>query len=456
MNTPPGPDERRQHERIDLKLRVHIAQLGEVDGALTNDLSAGGLFVSTKIPHGIGSCLPVRLIDPQTAEQIPTICEVVRQVRGDDGKVMGLGLRFIHLDDGLRGRLHTLIGGGITASEPIGPADVERAATASSEVLAAVPLDSIPTRRAGDVPPDLDPMLLHLLPLIDSQRSALTIAAISGLTTAECLTGLHTLAQRNLIDVAVDLDAAIIEEAVPLAPKQQEVSKGFVAQKARDYVTDAVRAQRAGRVADAISLLEQALALKPPNAADIHVRLARMAVGPLDDVALARSHVEKLKELAPTRATVTKLVAEIDAREGEISSGRKRRARPARARSSVGRAPLSPMRMAGGALALAGLVAAVGYLAWYFWLPHGPQPQTVDPATIANVFPSHSAQLLQDRLYVRVSGEWVNLSLEQKRERLGTLAEWARSEHAVKEVLVSDAVPTLVGRVHGDAVTVYR
>ena len=108
MSARPSGQERRAHARHDVILRVHVPSLGEVRGLATRDVSMGGIFLETDTFYSRGTTLPLALIDEAKGAEIPLMARVVRVARRD-GKVIGLGLQFLHLHSELQAKVQALV-----------------------------------------------------------------------------------------------------------------------------------------------------------------------------------------------------------------------------------------------------------------------------------------------------------------------------------------------------------
>ena len=452
--------DRRRNQRYDVAVRVHVAQLGVVNGGLAHDISEGGLFIETAVPYPPGHCMPLRLIHTKTALEIPTICEVVRHVRNDVGKMVGLGLRFVNLDKELIDRIRGFIGDlvaepVVAAPSQLGATTAASAAAAASEasevpeeVSGAVPLDSVPLPRATVA--GLQPQLIHVLSLVDGRRTADEVARASGLSVSEALGALRQLAAQGCVHIQLDLSDVIIEVAGPVTTEEQvAANRPFVDERARDYLANAVRAERAGRLAEAVNLLEQALVMSPGNAADIHIRIVRLALGSLENVQLARLHLTTLRRSFPEYDGLAALENETAKRDLELQRARVKKP----SRRKWPRIQTTPLRAVAGSLLALTVVAAIGWALWLHVLPRGPQPSALAVTALPDIGKVESAQVFEGCLFVKVA--WPALSREAKTAHLQKLAAWVESQQGVREVVVSDSRPVMLGQVKDGIVTVH-
>lgn len=95
-----SPD-RRQHERVALRLRVRFPSREVLQHDYSDDISRGGIFIQTQKSRNIGDRFLVTLVHPDTHEELELMSEVVRLTKldpGVPGSVNGMGLRFINMD----------------------------------------------------------------------------------------------------------------------------------------------------------------------------------------------------------------------------------------------------------------------------------------------------------------------------------------------------------------------
>lgn len=91
--------ERRASVRHEIEVNVDLDSDDNFYTGLTQDISAGGLFIATRKPHQVGESAHVKFTLPGQSEPIEAFTEV-RWVRdrpaiGDD--VVGVGLKFLEL-----------------------------------------------------------------------------------------------------------------------------------------------------------------------------------------------------------------------------------------------------------------------------------------------------------------------------------------------------------------------
>ena len=99
----PGID-KRQHRRASLVTEVRCEALGREELLLTRDVSAGGLFVSSKEPFPMGSEVALKLKLPTREGLVAARGMVVYSLKG-----MGMGVQFSDLGEDLRGDLQKFV-----------------------------------------------------------------------------------------------------------------------------------------------------------------------------------------------------------------------------------------------------------------------------------------------------------------------------------------------------------
>jgi uncharacterized protein (TIGR02266 family) len=74
----------------------------------TRDISAGGLFIETDVPLPVGTRITVDLQLLKT--KVRADSEVVWVLMDDQGRTVGMGVRFVSLPTSLRDRIETFMG----------------------------------------------------------------------------------------------------------------------------------------------------------------------------------------------------------------------------------------------------------------------------------------------------------------------------------------------------------
>ncbi len=373
MNPTPAT-ERRRHQRFELHLPVTV--VGDHGRAALRDISEGGLFIETSEPLPLGDALPLRLVHPESGDELAVRCQVVRHVHDQHGALLGLGLRFVDLDatmnqrilaliadltglagddegapadsdqadddddaavfeleeapwpdeadDGERPEVDVLVlGGELAEADEPAAADQEPATGAVPEVPIIWP-DSQP-RKAEGRRPALNPMQLRLLAFVDGNNSVAQIARGAGIDLELALQELSELAHDGVLhipeqptdDDEIDAWAAGIDTgAAALFPgREAEREQRELWRKAHALVAQGLAAERNNDFAEAAGLLEAALDLDPPNRGNIHARLAVLALEHLHDPVRAEKHARAVIEAEPHRPYGERLMRQIRARK---------------------------------------------------------------------------------------------------------------------------------------------
>jgi uncharacterized protein (TIGR02266 family) len=92
-------EHRRADRRYDRRIPIEFSHEGRPYSADTVNISLGGLFIGTDIALPMGSKVALKFRVPTQNEHIE-VEAVVRWVESEDGRVIGLGVRF----EGLRAR----------------------------------------------------------------------------------------------------------------------------------------------------------------------------------------------------------------------------------------------------------------------------------------------------------------------------------------------------------------
>ncbi len=93
-------DERRNHSRKRVTVKVGLRSEHGFWAGFTEDISEGGIFVATSAPFDLGEQVTVNLMLGKKLGQVPVTCEVC-WIRPDTGGGLppGMGLRFLDLSD---------------------------------------------------------------------------------------------------------------------------------------------------------------------------------------------------------------------------------------------------------------------------------------------------------------------------------------------------------------------
>ena len=96
--------DRRDAERVDAEIVVSAVNGDRQVGGVTENVSEGGLFMTTKTPHAVGETLTIRFSLPGTEKTIEATAKV-RWTRPEDPRrelPSGVGVQFVSLSDGER------------------------------------------------------------------------------------------------------------------------------------------------------------------------------------------------------------------------------------------------------------------------------------------------------------------------------------------------------------------
>lgn len=111
-------EDKRQHFRIPIELRVDYPKLNAFFADYTRNISKGGTFIRTERPLPIGTRFIFRLAVPNL--EAPFVLDgEVAWIR-TEGDEPGMGIRFIYEDDEVRRRLEEVVER--MMAESLGPA----------------------------------------------------------------------------------------------------------------------------------------------------------------------------------------------------------------------------------------------------------------------------------------------------------------------------------------------
>ncbi len=441
--------DRRRSPRFSIRLPVNV--LGASDLPNSRDLSDTGLFIETQEANTIGAPLSVRLVNPVSGESIPAICKVVRQVHDSNGHQIGLGLRFANFDSLLQDKVRKLLvdvaGAEFPATHPGALADTDVAYQGGLE--APSPATSMAVAETSVV-----------LSFADLTVTTEADADYSNPAELESLAAQTLAPSPSTLDVDFsDLDAVGPSDTELVSPSSglTRTPQLGLWDRARSCITEALAAERTGRPHDAARLLQEALTFRPPNAADIHIRLALLGLGALADLAFAEEHAQAAVEIAGNRPQARRILRAVQTQ----------RTRPRTAKAAA--APTAPVIIAHrmdpgeairrrfiGFVALIAIAAAVGFTAWRFFSPFDERPVAVTMAPIQALVPAASAVSHRERLVVTVVDIAAWHALADKQSHLEQLGTWAQTTLHISEVIVTDTAPVLLARVKDGKAIVYR
>jgi uncharacterized protein (TIGR02266 family) len=115
----PSPDPQRAFQRVPVRLQVGWASPKEFLVTYSENISRGGIFVSTNLPPQLREIVELLLELPDKQGPARTMAEVVQRVTVEEakasGRVAGAGLQFIGADESFRDRLDACIDHLLTA-----------------------------------------------------------------------------------------------------------------------------------------------------------------------------------------------------------------------------------------------------------------------------------------------------------------------------------------------------
>lgn len=256
---------------------------------------------------------------------------------------------------------------------------------------------------------------------------------------------------------AADVSRQVVDRTpdAPAADGEEEIDVDIdLRERTRNLVGNALTEARAGRPAQAIDLLLKALAHEPQDAAEIHLRIAHIALDDLSDVDFARYHVREAERLSPERADLRGILREIGARVGH-----RPRARVPSERRTKRRVRLTwpGRRLLAIVVFTIAMATGIGtWLTWRYVLPRGGAPEIVAVGEVDDLVPASAVRLYRRRLYVRVEPKWLGEPQHVRRRAIEDLARRARLRFDAPVVLLTDAENHLVATYVGGRVTIAR
>lgn len=103
-----SPDDRREHARAPIELRVEYSRLNAFFADYTKNISKGGTFIRTQQPLPPGTEFVFRLLLPTVSEPISLRGQVVRVVTPAEAtptQDAGMGIRFVFQSDDERAQI---------------------------------------------------------------------------------------------------------------------------------------------------------------------------------------------------------------------------------------------------------------------------------------------------------------------------------------------------------------
>ena len=102
-------NERRRTNRSGLTGRIDYATVDEIFSEFTRDINEGGLFIETEKPHLPGTEVAMQFHLPGSDDVVETVGRVVRVSGGGAGAPPGMGIEFVHEDEGGRAKLEKVL-----------------------------------------------------------------------------------------------------------------------------------------------------------------------------------------------------------------------------------------------------------------------------------------------------------------------------------------------------------
>ena len=94
-------EDRRESVRVPARLRAAFQSNGEIRESLMQNISRGGLFISTTEPLPLGTKVEIRVHTEESGENIDVKAEVASHIAGPGlmNEDLGMGVRFIELNE---------------------------------------------------------------------------------------------------------------------------------------------------------------------------------------------------------------------------------------------------------------------------------------------------------------------------------------------------------------------
>ena len=379
--------------RYTVPVEISMPPLGSFHGALTPELNPGGVWIHCWMPQHVGSRVAIWVINPKTGAQVPVRCQVTEQVRDDTGKLTGLIMRFTEMKDDLRTSLQRIIAQGTSEQAPS---------------------DDSPRK---EVPKE---------------------AAAQNTGTGAKGPSVGQDSKESLGDTEA-------------GGQVQQPAPASAAPMAHDWIERVRVFERSGRYKEAVGLLREALDREPMRT-DLHLRVAQGALK-TDQLKLATWHLDFVKTLGESSQQVAALQQQVNARRAELLNQRRQEASTHKTPS---RSTRGSNRTLWGILSTVVFLVLTAYNVWTYVIPHPGPIQVLNLDFVADLLPATKVSVYEDRLYVVTTDAWHTMKKDQKEKLLRTLADRAKSEHSIREVIVSKPGPTLLGSVRTGKIRVYR
>ena len=234
-----------------------------------------------------------------------------------------------------------------------------------------------------------------------------------------------------------------------------------------DEIREAAKAaEREGRPADALAIVDGGIVANP-NRADLHALRARLLLVEGSDLGAAARHATRAAQLEPGNSNYREMAKDYCKRAGIAEPDLTTGALPAVAAEPVAAKP-APKRASGGGgialpssgkewaialLAIAAVVVLGGWNVWYWVLrPAAGRPSALDVSRAAQIVPVTSLQRLGTTAYGTVTPAWTALADREK--KVSSLAE-SLAAQGILEIVLTDEQNHLVARGTKDAATVF-
>ncbi len=425
---------------FDNPVLVNSPLTGLCRGAVASDPRTGmGLWFITDAEVNPGSYCPVKISDVDGINTVTTMgrvvssstvepgTEVVMSLPLEDDKLVQALTRWFPLPE-IPSRAPEALGGMggaplTLSSSALGAASAPGAAMPEAQGFAQEPATppgqeprTTPSRQPGPVAPSapLPAGLQSQLPHEDSEELDLT-------------------------DLAETLNSG----------QKKVVNNEIVRFQYDSLLGEADQLEAQGRFGEAYKKVEKALSIYPIYADDLHVRLAKIALGN-DQLKLAQQQAETAQRLNPSRRDVDSLLRQIanqrTKKQTAYVKGERRKERRKELANTL------------GAVALFLLVVAptAAYNIWTYLIPHGPQPEVLSMESFADLVSADKAMLQNGVVYFFVSNGWLELSKAEKNAKMKELVARTKRLMKAQRVVVTDPEPRLLATANNDRIKVYR
>jgi uncharacterized protein (TIGR02266 family) len=112
-----GEGERRLGARIPVEMWVEESTDHELYFQRSANISSGGIYLENTIPHPVGTVVSLAFVLPGDTQKVRVKGEIVN---ADNGQ-LGMGIKFLQLDDVARERIRAFVSRAAQASDPVEP-----------------------------------------------------------------------------------------------------------------------------------------------------------------------------------------------------------------------------------------------------------------------------------------------------------------------------------------------